>query len=137
MNPKFKTWLNLHAAKLGAALFVIGLVFALSLCSAHADPAGYAQANSISCPAAGSSIQVLAANYTRQSFLLTNTSGSTVRVGFLASGTANLDDTNSLQLLAGQTFGDSGSSVYIGRIVCMSTTAGALAIYAVETRRAN
>lgn len=105
--------------------------------SAQADPAGYAQALLISCPVSGSSVQVLPANYQRQSFLLSNTSGSTIRLGFLASGTAVLDDTNSLQILAGQTFGDSGPGLYIGRVVCMSSTAGILAVYIVETRRRN
>ncbi len=94
-----------------------------------------AVASSITCAATGSSTLVKAAAYSRESYLISNTSGGTVRIGFLASGTAVLDDTNSIQLLAGQIFSDSSPGIYVGRIVCMNDAAGTATIYVIETRR--
>lgn len=94
-----------------------------------------ATASSIACAASGSSTQVLATAYSRESYAISNTSGGTVRIGFLASGTATLNDTNSIQLLAGQIFTDSAPGIYIGRVVCMNDAAGTATIYVIETRR--
>lgn len=117
---------------------LVAVAFAtLSLCGvehAHAQATG-ATANSIACPASGTSIQVLAAKASRESYLITNTAGVTVRIGFLATGTATLDDTNSILVLAGQTFGDSAPSIYIGRVVCMSNDATPRTIYVIQTSR--
>lgn len=94
-----------------------------------------AVASSITCPADGSSAQVLAVAFSRESYIVSNTSGATVRIGFLASGTADLTDSNSIQLLAGQIFSDAAPSIYIGRVVCMSNDATPRDIYVIETRR--
>lgn len=102
---------------------------------AHAQ-ATAAVANSITCSASGSSVQVLAAAASRESYLVSNTSGVTVRLGFLSgSSTANLTDSNSIQLLAGQIFTDSAPSIFIGRVVCMSSDATPRVVYVIETRR--
>lgn len=112
------------------------LVFLLCAFAPAAYPqAQRAVANSITCPADGSSIQVLPVAFSRESYIVSNTSGATVRVGFLASGTADLTDSNSIQLLAGQIFSDSAPSIYIGRVVCMSNDATPRDIYVIETRR--
>lgn len=92
-------------------------------------------ASSVTCPAAGSSAQVLAASASRESFILLNTSGATIRVAGLATGTANLTDANSVKLLAGQNFSDSAPSIFIGRLVCMSDDATPDVVYVIETRR--
>lgn len=92
-------------------------------------------AKAVTCPASGSSIQLAAANPARESYLINNTSGATVRFGFLASGTATLDDTNSILLLAGQSFSDAAPSIFIGRMVCMSADATPDVIYIIESRR--
>lgn len=102
--------------------------------------AAYAQAtrfsaSSITCPADGSSIQVLAASASRESFIVLNTSGATVRIAGLATGTADLTDSNSVKLLAGQNFSDAAPSIFIGRLVCMSEDATPDVIYVIETRR--
>lgn len=102
--------------------------------------AAYAQATrfsavSVTCPAAGSSIQVLAASASRESFIVLNTSGATIRVAGLATGTANLTDSNSVKILAGQNFSDSAPSIFVGRLVCMSDDATPDVIYVIETRR--
>jgi hypothetical protein len=94
-----------------------------------------AVANSITCPVAGSSTQVLAAAASRQSYILSNTSGITIRLGFLATGTANLTDSNSIKVLAGQVFSDDVPGIFIGRIVCMSDSGATAAVYVIETRR--
>lgn len=101
---------------------------------AHAQ-ATAATASSITCAATGASTQVLAAKASRESYIISNTSGSTVRLGFLASGTAALDDTNSIQLLAGQIFSDAAPSIYIGRVVCANNAAGTATIYVIQTSR--
>jgi hypothetical protein len=94
-----------------------------------------ATASSVVCAADGSSTQVLAAKFSRESYVVSNTSGGTIRLGFLASGTADLTDSNSIQLLAGQIFTDSAPGIYVGRVVCMNNAAGAATVYVIETRR--
>jgi hypothetical protein len=119
---------------LGWLLFVVVVLLTGALPSAHAAGT-IITAKAVTCPASGTSIQVSAAAASRESYLLSNTAGATVRLGFLPSGTATLDDTNSIQVLAGQTFGDAAPSIFIGRLVCMSNDATPRAIYIVESRR--
>jgi len=124
--------------KLGWILFWLLLAVGLagSLAIENARAAGTATtAQSVTCAAAGSSTQVLSANATRESYVLSNTSGATIRLGFLSSGTADLTDSNSIKLLAGQIFSDSAPSIFIGRLVCMSDDATPDVVYVIETRR--
>ena len=100
----------------------------------------YAQATSatavgITCAASGSSTQVIAATTRRYSYSLSNTSDTDVRIGFLASGTANLTDSNSFILKSAQTYADSLPNVYAGRVVCMSTSGATKVIYVTEAQR--
>lgn len=97
--------------------------------------ATFGQANSVTCPASGTSAQVLAAKASRESYLVSNTSGKTVLVGFAATGTAALTSANSIQLLAGQAMTDSAPSIFLGRIMCMSSDGTTATIYAIETRK--
>lgn len=91
---------------------------------------------SITCPVDGSSTEVLAASAARLSYAIINTSTTDVRVGYLTSGTADLTDSNSYVQKAGVTYADSGATVFLGRIVCMSTSGASTAtIYVTETRR--
>lgn len=110
----------------------------LALCAiaqpVHAQ-ATAATASSITCAADGSSTEVLPAKFSRESYVVSNTSGGTVRIGFLSVGTADLTDSNSIQLLAGQIFTDSAPGIYVGRVVCMNDAAGTATIYVIETRR--
>lgn len=120
---------------IGWALF-FALVFAIGLASENARAAGtFTTAKSVTCPATGTSIEVLPATASRESYVLSNTSGATIRFGFLATGTAALTDSNSIKLLAGQIFADSAPSGYVGRVVCMSDDATPDVIYVIETRR--
>jgi len=89
----------------------------------------------VTCPATGSSIQVIDIRSSRVSFALLNDSLTDVRIGFLASGTAALTDSNSFILKAGQPYSDSVPGIYYGRVVCMSTTAGAIVIHFDEAFR--
>lgn len=117
-------------------LLFFTVILAIGLATENARAAGTATtAQSVTCAAAGSSTQVLAANATRESYVISNTSGATIRIGFLSSGTANLTDSNSIKLLAGQIFSDSAPSIFIGRVVCMSDDATPDVIYVIETRR--
>jgi hypothetical protein len=113
---------------------IASLLLLLCVGAAQAD-ATFGLANSVTCPAAGSSVQVLAASAARESYLISNTAGKTIEVGYVASGTAALTTANSIQLLAGQTLADSAPSIFLGRIVCESTDASTAVIYVVETRR--
>lgn len=120
---------------IGWVLF-FAVILAVGLATEKARAAGTATtATGVTCAAAGSSTQVLAANATRESYVLSNTSGATIRLGFLSSGTANLTDSNSIKLLAGQIFSDSAPSIFIGRVVCMSDDATPDVVYTIETRR--
>lgn len=87
----------------------------------------YAQANKtnsgdVSCPANGSSIEVLAARSGRFSFVLNNVSGIAVRIGYPATGTAALNNTTAWLLQPGQGYAESAPGLISNRIVCMSTT---------------
>jgi len=113
---------------------IASLLLLLCVGAAQAD-ATFGLANSVTCPAAGTSAQVFAASAARESYLISNTAGKTVLVGYIASGTGLLVPSNSLQLLAGQTLSDSAPSIFLGRIVCMSSDASTAVIYVVETRR--
>lgn len=117
---------------LSFALLLLALLARCELADAQATAA---VANSITCAASGASTQVLATAYSRESYIISNTSGGIVRIGFAASGTAALDDTNSVQLLAGQIFSDAAPSIYVGRVVCANNAAGTATIYVIETRR--
>lgn len=115
------------------------LVFLLAILTAWIGNA-YGQALSatavgITCPASGSSIEVLATNARRTSWSLINDSVTDIRMGFLASGTATLTDSNSVIIKAGASYADSLPNVYAGRIVCMSTTAGAIVVHRTEAQK--
>jgi len=105
------------------------VVFAQSLGSKTTNAGG------VTCPLAGSSVEILPARGSRQSYSVSNDSGTAVRVGFLATGTANLTDSNSIILNPGGNISSSPPNIYFGRIVCMSTTAGAIVIHYVEETR--
>ena len=88
----------------------------------------YAQATKqhtgdVTCPASGTSIEVLAQNSGRFSMLFNNINGNAVRIGYVGSGTAALTASNSWVLQPGQAVADSLPNVNSGRVVCMSTTA--------------
>lgn len=89
----------------------------------------------VTCPASGSSIEIIASNAKRLSYALNNDSAVDVRVGFLATGTASLSDSNSFILKAGQTYSDAIPGVYYGRVVCMSTTASTVVIHSTQATR--
>lgn len=100
----------------------------------------YAQANKtfsgdVICPVSGSSIQILPLRSSRFSYLLNNINAAAVRIGYLDTGTAILDNTNSWVLQPGQATADSAPGVLSGRVVCMSTTAAANTITFNETFR--
>lgn len=118
----------------GWTLFVLVVVLVGALPGAHAAGTR-ATASSITCPATGSSITAIAATASRESYIISNTSGATIRIGFLATDTAALTDSNSIKLLAGQVFSDAAPSIFIGRIVCMSDDATPDVIYIIETKR--
>jgi len=114
------------------------LIIALLFAPLAWGQATKATAAAVVCAADGSSTQALAAAASRESYVLSNTSGGTVRIGFLATpSTADLTDSNSILLLAGQIFTDAAPSVYIGRVVCMNNAAGTATVYVIETRRLN
>jgi hypothetical protein len=119
---------------LGWLLFAVVVLAVGALQPAHAQATRFS-AVSITCPATGTSIQVLAASASRESFIVLNTSGATVRVAGLATGTVALTDSNSVKLLAGQNFSDSAPSIYIGRLTCMSDDATPDVVYVIETKR--
>ncbi len=124
MNRIFAFW-----AVAVAVLLTLGL-------GGSAQAAGtFTTAKSVTCAAAGNSTEVLPAKASRESYVISNTAGATIRFGFLASGTAALTDSNSIKLLAGQIFADSAPSGYIGRVVCMSDDATPDVVYTIETRR--
>lgn len=58
--------------------------------------------------------------------LFNNTSAIAIRLGYLESGTALLDTTNSWLLQPGQATTDSTPGVLNRRVVCMSTTTAAV-----------
>lgn len=100
----------------------------------------FAQANrtnsgDVACPASGTSIQVLPARNSRYSMLFNNINGQAVRLGYLDTGTATLDATNSWVLQPGQATSDSVPGVLNKRVVCMSTGASPNTITFNETYR--
>ena len=100
----------------------------------------FAQANrtnsgDVTCPASGTSIQVLPQRSSRYSMLFNNINGVAVRLGYLDTGTATLDNTNSWVLQPGQATSDSIPGVLNKRVVCMSTTAATNVITFNETYR--
>lgn len=100
----------------------------------------FAQANrtnsgDVTCPASGTSIQVLPQRSSRYSMLFNNINGVAIRLGYLDSGTAVLDSTNSWVLQPGQATSDSTPGVLNKRVVCMSTTAATNVITFNETYR--
>lgn len=100
----------------------------------------YAQANrtnsgDITCPATGTSIQILPQRTSRYSMLFNNINGTAVRLGYLDTGTAVLDGTNSWILQPGQATSDSVPGILNKRVVCMSTTGVSNVITFNETYR--
>jgi hypothetical protein len=91
----------------------------------------------ISCPAAGTSATVLPAFIRRAQWTILNESGTDVRIGFVkaADGTPNLTTSNSVLLKTGKSLADSGDTVYIGRVVCMSTTASPVSVGVIRAER--
>lgn len=88
----------------------------------------------IVCPATGTSIQVAPANGSRLSLVLLNDTGpATIRFG--ANNIATLpvlDDNNSTFLLTGASYSFNVPGVYLGRILCMSTSASSITIHTTE-----
>lgn len=104
-------------------LLIIG-VLALSFLLMRNDV--FAQANKsnsgdVVCPATGTSIQVLPARTSRYSMLFNNISDTQILLGYLDTGTAILDNTNSWKLQPGQATADSAPGVLSKRVVCMSS----------------
>ena len=89
----------------------------------------------VTCPASGTSIQVLPNRSSRYSMLFNNINGQAVRLGYLDSGTAVLDSTNSWVLQPGQATSDSVPGVLNKRVVCMSTGGSSNMITFNETYR--
>ena len=115
--------------------FRLALGLFCSLClaiPASAQFAGKRTDIGVTCPVAGSSVQVLAANGLRTSLNIINDSNTSVRIAGINSGTANLDDTNSIILTAFSQQNDNNPGLYLGRIVCMSTTAATVVIHVTE-----
>ena len=86
----------------------------------------------VTCAASGSSTQVSAANGLRTSLNIINDSSTPVRIGGVNSGTPNLTDSNSIILTAYSQQNDNNPGLYLGRIVCMSTTASSVVIHVTE-----
>jgi len=111
-------------------------VFVLLVLLAVTERAFAGTSLGITCPAAGTSIQVLPARGTRLSYAFINDSAIDVRIGNLAgTSTANLDDTNSVIIKAGAALSDSYPGNDITRVVCMSTTAGTAVVHVKEVVR--
>lgn len=113
-------------------VFFLCLLFGSQQIQAQA-PAGTAVG--IICPASGSSIEVQPITQSRVSIAILNDSAIDVRIGYVASGTPNLDDTNSFIVKTGVNYADSVPGVYLGRFVCMSTTASTATIHVSQTTR--
>lgn len=90
-----------------------------------------------SCPASGSSAEIFGGFTRRGSWAILNESGTNVRIGMIRAelGTPSLTTANSVLLLTGKSLADSGESVYIGRVVCMSTTASPVSVGVIVTNR--
>lgn len=112
------------------AVWVAAVVFCFSL--ALAQFAGKRTDQGVTCAASGSSTQVLAANGLRTSLNIINDSLTPVRIGGVNSGAPNLTDSNSIILTAFSQQNDNNPGLYLGRIVCMSTTASTVVIHVTE-----
>lgn len=112
-------------------LFIVLCLLVLPF-SVEAQYAGKRTDAGVTCAASGSSTQVLAANGNRTGFVITNDSATSIRIGAINSGTPNLDDTNSIILTSFSSQNDGGGQIYLGRIVCMSTTASTVVIHVTE-----
>jgi hypothetical protein len=99
---------------------------------AWAQFAGKRTDKGVTCPVSGSSVQVMAANGLRTALNIVNDSNTAVRIAGLNTGTALLDDTNSIILTAFSQQNDNNPGLYLGRIVCMSTTAATVVIHYTE-----
>lgn len=100
------------------------------------DVSGQSTAKGVTCPAAGSSIQVASAKGSRLSLSIINDlpTNSVRFAGTISpSSTPNLDDTNSTILLPGASYSFNLPGLYYGRVVCMSTTATPILIHVTET----
>lgn len=114
-------------------LVALAAVWVWAGVEAFAQFAGKRTDVGITCAASGASTQVLAANGGRTSFVITNDSGTSIRIGAVKTGTPNLDDTNSIILTSFSSQNDGGGNqVFLGRIVCMSTTASTVTIHVTE-----
>jgi len=107
--------------------FIIGLLTLCLFFPIMGNSDLFAQANrtnsgDVTCPATGSSIQVLPFRNSRYSMLFNNISASAIRLGYLETGTANLSSSNSWLLQPGQATTDSTPGVLNRRVVCMSVT---------------
>ena len=111
---------------------IVFAVLALIVSSAQAQFAGRRTDQGITCAASGSSTQVLPANGLRTSLNIINDSSTPVRIGGVNTGTANLTDANSIILTAFSQQNDNNPGLYLGRIVCMSTTASTVVIHVTE-----
>lgn len=117
-------------------VIIFGLVLILTLCKDVQAQAVNRTLKAVTCNADGSSIEVLAANGRRLTFTLINLDTVNVRIGYLSgSSTVDLTTSNSVILSAGSAYGESFPTVWLGRIVCMSTDALTRVIQVVETRK--
>lgn len=100
----------------------------------------FAQANKtnsgdVTCPAVGTSIEVIPARNSRYSLLINNISAIAIRVGYLDTGTTGLTNVTGWILQPGQATSDSTPGVLFKRVVCSSTTGVAATITFNETYR--
>lgn len=110
-----------------------GVVVLLCAVAAFAQTAGKRTDAGVTCAAAGASTQVLAQNVARTGFVITNDSSTSIRIGAIKTGTPNLDDTNSIVLTSFSSQNDGGGGqIFLGRIVCMSTSASTVVIHVTE-----
>jgi len=114
---------------LGVVCLVMALFWAQSPVLAQSTAKG------ITCPATGTSIEVLPANGSRLSAVLVNDlPTNSIRFGGNNVGTLPvLNDTNSIILLPGAAYGFNLPGLYYGRIICMSTTATPIIVHITET----
>lgn len=112
---------------------IVGLFCAFCLVSeAGAQFAGKRTDKGVTCPVDGSSVEVLPANGLRTAVNIVNDSNTPVRIAGINTGTVDLDDTNSIILTAFSQQNDNNPGLYLGRIVCMSTTAATVIIHYTE-----
>jgi hypothetical protein len=104
------------------AIFVMSL-FVFPVTGNVFGQANLTNVGDVTCPATGSSIQVIPARSSRFSYLLNNINGGAVRIGFLDTGTAALTNTTGFVLQPGQAVADSAPNVVSRRVVCMATGA--------------